>query len=283
MKKRTITLYLLLGLAVITSVFFLFKTKGLEHQLQVSETDKVRLADKVADYEQLRSIDSMLVDGNYNSALREYNFQLENKLGNDSIGLQLRISLAENLKKWASKEKSRQDSLALAEIDSVQNREVASPTEIRQYDSLSFALEKSRVQLRTVQRQLKQKSFGQYLRFESQKGNQMHYVGQVKGGKANGYGIALLDTGSRYEGQWQNGQRHGEGTFYWPDGEYYVGSYLNDKRNGLGTYHWPNKEKYIGQWKDDKRNGEGTFYGEDGKVVTSGIWKEDKLDKPNKG
>jgi len=283
MKKRTLTLYLLLGLSVVTAIFLLFRTNGLQQQLKKSEVSKSGLEKKVFEHQELMRIDSMLVEGDYNSALKQYNFQLENKLGNDSIGLQLRIALTEDLQKWRSAEQAISDSLAKNSLDSIQNEMAATPKEIRRYDSLSFVLEKTKVQMSNMRRQLKEKSFGQYMQFKSQKGNQMHYVGEVKNDKANGYGIALLDTGSRYEGQWKNNQRHGEGTFYWPDGEYYVGNYVSDRRNGAGTYYWPNKEKYIGQWKDDKRNGQGTFYGKDGEVVTKGIWKDDKLDKPEKG
>ncbi|WP_339704727.1 hypothetical protein [uncultured Kriegella sp.] len=282
MKKRTIILYLLLATSVVTALFFLFRTQGLKQQLKETELKQTRLEVQVDEHKKLMRIDSMLVDGNYNSALREYTFQLENKLGNDSIGLQLRIALAENLKRMEASNNTQIDSLALKALDSLQETSKVTPREIRQYDSVSFALEKMKVQLQTMQRQQRKKSFGEYLRFKSQKGNQLHYVGQVQNKKANGYGIALFDTGSRYEGQWKDNQRHGEGTFYWPDGEYYIGSYINDRRNGNGTYYWPNKEKYAGQWKDDKRNGQGTFYGADGKVVTSGVWKNDKLQKPNK-
>jgi len=132
-----------------------------------------------------------------------------------------------------------------------------------------------------MRNKLRNKAIGEYLTFSNTKGSQMHYVGQVKNGKANGFGVALLNTGSRYQGAWRNNQRHGDGSFYWADGQYYIGSYSNDLRNGQGTYYWPNGEKYVGQWKDDKRNGEGVFYGKDGAIITSGIWKNDKLADKN--
>ena len=161
--------------------------------------------------------------------------------------------------------------------DSTKMETLTSARELNSYDSLNFIIEKKQVQLNALRAQLERKSFGEYLRFKSKKNNQMHYVGQVKNKKANGIGIALLDTGSRYEGEWKDNERHGQGTFYWADGERYEGSYSNDKRSGLGTYYWPNGEKYVGQWAEDKRNGAGTFYGSDGEVVTKGIWKNDKL------
>ena len=128
-----------------------------------------------------------------------------------------------------------------------------------------------------LRRQLHQKSFGEYLTFTNSKGSQIHYVGKVKGGKANGHGVAILNTGSRYVGEWKDNQRHGYGTFYWKDGEFYEGQYKNDKRSGQGTYYWPNGEKYVGQWKDDQRSGKGAFYSKDGKLMASGVWEDDKM------
>lgn len=199
------------------------------------------------------------------------------------MDIPLRIAIAEKLLKA---EKAGAKSARKEEVnpDSLQTEAVVQLPELRAYDSLNFVLEKTRVQLTRLSRQLKQKSFGEYLTFKSKKGNQLHYVGQVKNGKANGFGIALLDTGSRYEGEWKDNQRQGEGTFYWADGQYYVGTYEGDKRSGFGTYYWPNGEKYAGEWKEDKRSGTGKFFDADGDIVTGGRWQDDKLvDADKKG
>ncbi|WP_343486286.1 hypothetical protein [Allomuricauda sp. d1] len=276
--KRQLITYALLGLATAFAVFYGFKAYKLKQELKAEVEKEAEIQKEVESHQKLLRIDSMLVEGEYSSALRAYNAAFDNKDIDDVAGVQLRIDIAEQLLRMKSGEHPSQAALAVRDsLDSIQMRLASMPLEVRQYDSISFALEKTKVQLANMRSQLQRKSFGEYLQFTNSKGSQMHYVGQVSGKKANGYGVALLNTGSRYEGEWKDNQRHGEGSFYWSDGEYYVGSYENDQRNGLGTYYWPNGEKYVGSWKDDKRNGKGIFYGKDGNIITEGIWKADKL------
>ena len=78
---------------------------------------------------------------------------------------------------------------------------------------------------KSLTHQLARKSTSGYLTFSDSKGIKIHYVGEVKEGKALGQGVGLYSTGSRYEGEWQDNLRHGDGTFFWPDGEYYKGSF----------------------------------------------------------
>ncbi len=274
MKKRIVIPYLLLAAATVVSLFFMFRAQGYQNQLQKKQQINERLTHTLSNYEEVTRIDSMLVEGNYSGALSSYNESLT-RLDDGKEIIPLHIAIAEKM--MALKEEERQlDTIAAISVDSLTASAALSSKELRKYDSINFILKKTKVQLNSMRKQLQQKSFGEYLTFKSKKGNRMHYVGRVKNGQANGTGIAILDSGSRYEGEWQDNQRHGQGAFYWKDGEYYVGNYANDKRNGLGTYYWPNKEKYVGQWKDDKRNGKGTFYSKDGKEIT-GVWKEDKL------
>ncbi len=285
MKKqnRTIISYLLLVIAAGIIVFYQLKTSNLQNELQANRALNEQFDTRMTVYNSLLQIDSALVKGNYQAALRAYQERLSATGKNDSTGIQLRISLAERLMKMQDALHSDASLIArLQALDSNQIKHSVTPKEIRQYDSLNFAFEKTKVRLARMERQLQKKSFGEYLTFTSSKGSQMHYVGQVKDKKANGHGLALLDTGSRYEGEWKDNQRHGKGTFYWPDGEYYVGNYINDKRHGQGTYYWPNGEKYTGAWKADQRSGEGVFYGKDGKIMANGIWQEDKLVEADK-
>ena len=276
MEKKKIIFYTITGLAILFGLFFLFKSDKIKTELEHTKAKQAKLESELIGFKHLLGIDTTLVSGNYNDALKAYNIFLNDANGQDSVGTGLRIELAKKLIQLRVRATAL-DTITEKQPDSVDARGDALAAEIRQYDAVSFELEKARVQLAQMKRQLKERSQGEYLSFKSQKGNQMHYVGAVKNNQAHGFGVALLDTGSRYEGEWKNNARHGEGAFYWPDGEYYIGSYANDQRNGLGTYYWPNGEKYIGQWKDDKRNGQGTFFGKDGEAVTSGLWKDDKL------
>ena len=273
MKKRIILPYLLLAATLLVAIGLFFRTNSLQNQLQEQSSNTADLNIRLLTYEELLSKDSLLLDGDYDDALVAYE-KIAKEIGDDRMGVKLRIALAEKIKTYSQHKNEPTQEI---ESDSLTLPNASDPIEIRRYDSLSFAHEKVKIQLDRLRKQLKQKSFGEYLTFKSKKGNKMHYVGQVKNNKANGYGIAFLDTGSRYEGQWKDNQRHGEGKFYWPDGEYYVGTYVNDKRNEHGAYYWPNGEKYVGSWKDDKRNGKGEFYASDGNMLTSGTWEDDKL------
>ncbi len=284
-KKRTkIIAIAALALTTLLAIYGLFRASSLKQQLDAAETKTMKLATELSVQEELRQIDSLLALGEYQAAITASNSQLNNKDLQDISGVQLRVDIAEKLLQLKTSKNPLQDSIkAKDSLDSIQAARFSGfSRELQQYDSLSFALEKTKVQLANVRRQMQKKSFGEYLTFTNKKGSLMHYVGEVKHKKANGYGIALLNTGSRYEGEWKDNQRHGYGSFYWADGEYYVGNYVNDLRNGEGTYHWPNGEKYVGQWKDDRRNGNGVFYGADGDIVTQGTWENDKLVKQDK-
>lgn len=279
MKIKKYLPFVLLALVTAGMLFFVSKSIKLQKEFaQAAEENKI-ISEKLNAYEQLTEIDSLLLQGDYNTAIDSYNAAMNFKEENNRV-IPLRIALAEKLRNTNTGIYAVQNS-TVDEQDTLPasgwNEELA----VRKYDSLSFSLEKTKVQLARLKKQLQQKSFGEYLTFKSKKGSQMHYIGQVKDGKAHGFGVALLDTGSRYEGEWQNNQRHGEGTFYWPDGEYYVGNYKNDKRSGFGSYHWPNGEKYTGEWEDDKRSGTGKFYDAEGDVVAGGEWNDDKLVEVN--
>ncbi|TDS15095.1 hypothetical protein DFQ03_1731 [Maribacter caenipelagi] len=278
MKKRDVTLYGLLAIISILAIYFGIKSSTLQNEIGESSKAKEELDVLVTGNKELVAIDSVLMKGDYNKAIEFYNTTLENHEELNSV-IPLRIALAQKLMQNDIKRSSEKVNEAIS-IDSIAIAPI-SQSEIRSIDSLNFALEKARVQLSNMRKQLNNKSFGEYLSFTSKKGTALHYVGQVKNNKANGAGIAVLETGSRYEGEWKDNLREGNGTFYWADGEYYIGSYKDDMRNGEGTYFWPNGEKYKGQWKNDKRNGKGIFHKKDGSVI-SGIWENDKLKEADK-
>lgn len=289
MKRPLITplLGILLIIALSLSAYFGFKTYQLSAQLEANRSFINDLDEQMAEQKELKEIDAMLVDGNYTEALNAYEAQYQKEAIKDGPSIEMRVALIKELLRLRyENQMAALQSEKEEEIDSALLAMGPRPQDIRQSDSLTFALEKARVQINYLKKQLNNKSFGEYLKFTNSKGSQMHYVGQVKNGKANGYGVALLNTGSRYEGQWKDNMRHGVGTYYWSDGQYYVGEYKNDKRNGQGTYYWPNGERYAGQWEDDERDGKGVFYGKDGQVIADGTWEDDKLEesvKPSKG
>lgn len=279
MKKKDTILYALLSITTLVAVYFGLKSSSLKQEISKTKRVKEDFEVLVNNNNALLKIDSILINGKYNEAIASYTSTLENSK-EINLGIPLRIELAEKLRDTDLKN-SMNSRLEKNNIDSRSNNETT-PQELRKLDSLRFALEKARVQVSNMRNQLKNKSYGEYLSFSSKKGTALHYIGQVNNKKANGTGIALLETGSRYEGEWKDNERSGNGTFYWPDGEYYIGNYENDMRNGNGTYYWTNGDKYVGQWKDDKRSGRGNFYDKDGNLKTSGIWENDKLKESDK-
>ncbi|WP_420399722.1 hypothetical protein [Flagellimonas sp.] len=286
MKKRLNQLtYILFGLTFLLGGFYFLKTKNLQEELLIKNQEIEELANATEmDEPNLSEIDAMIIDGDdYSQALEAYQEKYEEHLLSEEAELKLRIALTQKMMALKAQPKQNDEVLDLQhQLDSLTTILESAPKEIHQYDSLNFALEKSKVQIARMQKQLRRKSSGEYLTFTNSKGSLMHYVGQVKDGKANGYGVAILNTGSRYVGEWKDNQRHGEGSFYWADGQHYTGSYVNDKRSGKGTYHWPNGEKFVGLWKDDERMGEGAFYGKKGDIVASGVWENDELVVTNK-
>lgn len=276
LSKKNIVLYGAVAVLCMLAGFYFVKSQRLSTALDASLAGATIAARQMQDELEIRSIDSLLSQGKYKTALDEYAKVLAKDSGLNKGEIEMRINLTRQLISLESKvgtsTSGPRDSV---QIDTIMV--TITPAEIRAYDSLRFELEKSEVEISHLKRKLQNQAIGTYITFDSRKGNHIHYVGEVQDGKANGRGIAILNTGSRYEGQWKNNMRHGDGTFYWPDGEYYVGNYQNDIRNGRGTYYWPSGEKYIGEWHNDKRNGEGVFYGEDGEVIARGIWKNDEL------
>ena len=285
MRKPYITpiLALSLILAVGSAIYFGIKSNDLESQLQANKEFLSEMDGRMTAQRELSRIDAMLIEGDYKEALQAYEERFEEEEIQDGQSIEMRVALIKELLRLRYENQlASMQAAQLEEIDSIQADGLEAAKDIMLADSLSFALEKAKVQLNCLKKQLKEKSFGEYLTFTNSKGSKMHYVGQVKNGKANGYGVALLSTGSRYEGLWKDNMRHGEGTYYWSDGQFYVGQYENDKRNGHGTYYWPNGEKYAGHWENDERDGKGTFYGKDGEVVAAGTWDDDKLEETAK-
>nr|WP_321412854.1 hypothetical protein [uncultured Allomuricauda sp.] len=279
MKLKKYTPFILLAIFAVGLLFFVSKSVQLQKDLAQVKKENKNISNRINVYEELAKIDSLLLQEDYDAAIASYNASIQSAEENNMI-IPLRIALAEKLKGTQQNNNPITDSVVSAK-DTLAISNWSEEVALRKYDSLNFSLEKARVQLAHLKKQLRQKSFGEYLTFKSKKGNPLHYIGQVKDGKAHGFGVALLETGSRYEGEWVNNQRHGEGTFYWADGEYYKGSYKDDQRNGYGTYYWTNGEKYTGEWKNDKRNGAGRFYDAEGDVVAGGEWDNDKLVEVN--
>ena len=84
------------------------------------------------------------------------------------------------------------------------------------------------------------------------------YVGYMDGNwQREGYGILLLNDGSKYEGTFKNNKFFGKGRLIKSIGEYYEGEFKNNKANGFGKLVKKNGAIYVGYWKNDKQQGKG--------------------------
>jgi len=107
----------------------------------------------------------------------------------------------------------------------------------------------------------------------------IRYIGEVKQGKAQGFGYAIFDKKGFYEGYWNKNLRNGNGKYTWQNGDFYEGKYFNGLRNGFGTYHFSSGEQYIGQWQNDLRHGHGVLLAKNGKVLFKGEWIDNEPHK----
>ncbi len=279
-SKTIIFISFLLFISLTTNTIYTgVKQNDLQKEITELQSDYSLLKEKRNKEDNLTHIDSLLIKGEYETALVSYKENFQDSLYKPDIDyVQFRIQIAKqfiDLKKQTGVENNRNNIFnnnkrALKKSD-------ANLVTSKSYDSLYNALINVKKQLNYFKNKLNSKPSLQYLKFKSTKKHILHYVGKTYKEKANGYGIALFDTGGRYEGGWKNNKRNGKGVFYWADGEHYEGDYKNDLRNGKGTYFWKNGKKFIGEWKDDKREGKGIYYDKKGKIKAKGIWKNDKL------
>ncbi|WP_343768339.1 hypothetical protein [Gangjinia marincola] len=271
-KKTILVPVLALSTLVASACAIYFGLKASEVDMVQSKSNKEEIITNQIEKESVAKVDSLFFNGNYKEAAQLARELKQGQHFSNDNSLALRIRMANSLMKMGGANSSLRDRF------NENGDSISDSLKIKtQEDSLINLLKDSRIEVARLKQRLRKNPASDYLSFKTSKGTLLHYVGAVENEQANGFGIALLETGSRYEGQWKNNQRHGYGKFFWDDGEQYEGEYKNDKREGLGTYYWDNGEKYVGEWKDDRRNGEGKFYNRRGKLKTSGIWKDDKL------
>jgi len=280
--KKTTTIIIAIILVVLSSalaVYYYLEARNLEGKLASANVQHEDSTKSDISYSRFEVVDSLILKEDYQNALLQYQDMLPQSSGTLRQIIQTRIKILSKLSGYNDqKEFSNPSSTSTTVVNS--NKAVNSVgANHPMFDSLNFALAKANARIENLKRQLKNNQNGAHLTFTNTSENEVNYIGQVKNDMANGNGVALFNTGSRYEGEWDNNMRHGEGVYYWPDGQYYKGQFNNDKREGKGVYYWPNGDKFVGQWKDNKRSGFGTFYDKDNNVVAKGIWKDDKLVK----
>lgn len=113
--------------------------------------------------------------------------------------------------------------------------------------------------------------------FNSPQGAKIQYVGEIKNGKASGFGMGIWQTGHKYEGLWSEGLKEGLGIYRFANGEVYHGEFSSNKRAGKGVYFFKNGDRYAGWWDEDIRVGVGAVFSKSDKIKKAGIWSNDRL------
>lgn len=233
--------------------------------------------------------DQSYMEGDYREALEQYYKLFNIKEFEDQELIKFRINRIEELLNPVDTVESESEEIKAykytinelkVERDSIYNAtdSVVSSLE-KQLNTKDEEIKTLEDQIASKNKSLRKEEKIQVISFKNSKGGNIHYLGEVEDGQANGGGVGIWNTGSIYKGDWKNNKRHGEGKFEWADGHTYEGDYEDDKRSGDGTYSWPSGERYVGEWKDDKRNGQGILYDKDGNVQFDGKWIDDNIVK----
>lgn len=132
-------------------------------------------------------------------------------------------------------------------------------------------------------------------------GETITYVGEIKGGKPNGLGLAIYhnDYALRYAGYFVNGKYEGKGALVFTDGSFlsgtwkagklngpganfnkdrdlYVGGFLNGEKSGAGTFIYADNGFLQGNFKNDQYDGRCIFIGSDGDIISDNIYANGK-------
>lgn len=281
-RVRFMLITLLVILLVATG--YLLQQKSLaERQLEEQSARNKELTEQKQFFNEQARIDTLLLEGKTDEAMELYEDQISRADSSYKALAKAHFQVAKKLVETQQqyREESRYRNIALKEEKQLKNlrdslKEVSHSYSARR-DSLSREIISTRKRMQSLQREINEKAGRNFLTFNSSKGNKVYYMGEIEDDKANGQGVGIWLTGSKYEGKWKDNMRHGEGVFEWEDGERYEGEYRNDLREGQGVYYWSNGQKYVGGWADDKRSGEGVFYDQEGEVLAEGLWKNDEL------
>lgn len=117
--------------------------------------------------------------------------------------------------------------------------------------------------------------------------NGTKYIGLFSDGKPFKHGVVFYKNGDKYVGNWSDWKKNGNGTLFKSNGKSEHGTWkadelINDKKlvgcisgdckNGKGVYIYQDNTRYEGEFKDGLANGTGVCFYADGSVY-SGQWK----------
>lgn len=294
-KPQRNILFAAFGATLVGAAIYMAGLKSDLHRLQQEQNEQFAneqaknadLQNQLLVYKQLIASDNLYFQGDYQEALAHFKtLANEFTLTDQQIELlNLRsqhlsnLTLSDDPKSALLQiQKAQNEALTIEKINLTQQIDSLLRNGNKQDLSLQDKIKNLEKTIAEKEKRLAQKDKLQVLSFKNDKGNLVHYLGEVKNGKAEGNGIGIWETGGIYKGNWLNNQRHGEGSYTWKDGHIYEGTFVNDIREGEGTYTWSSGEKYVGEWRNNQRHGTGILYDKDNNVKLQGQWKNDKFE-----
>ncbi len=168
-NKTKVALYTLLGIITAVALYFFWQTQSIKKDFETYR--EVNAQDSTDIFiEELKTIDSLLFEGNYDEAASLYEQKLNNVPDTLKNWLTNRLNFLDQFKKYKRQATAARKDVGKTKQDST-NLQVEMPLEDpRKMDSILFVLKKSRLKIQNLQRQLEQKATGEYLTFQSSKG-----------------------------------------------------------------------------------------------------------------
>ncbi len=273
---------------IVLSTWYSNKISRFEGEIGVQKARVDSLNAELLWLKQLTGVDNNFISGEYVVAKTEYQRILNGLPSNHPLqaSVELRLARISSIENASNSDATIKDvesmQLALKQRDEIiellnNTLDSLNTEHTNERNQLSLQIKEQETELTQRLNEIHRKEKIQVISFKSQKGKLIHYLGEVKDGKANGGGVGIWSTGSIYKGEWKENLRHGQGKYQWADGDVYEGSYVNDMREGEGVYHWTSGEHYDGEWSGDKRNGYGKLFDKDKNLTYEGQWRNDKI------
>lgn len=106
-------------------------------------------------------------------------------------------------------------------------------------------------------------------------GSQEVYMGELKDGLKEGYGIQVWPNGSIYEGYWKQSKRDILGLMVFDDGDVYEGEWKEGKMSGIGIFKSADTFEYQGSFEANEAHGRGQEHWMCG-ISLRGTWETGK-------
>lgn len=112
---------------------------------------------------------------------------------------------------------------------------------------------------------------------ETPNGSKWTYIGDVKDGKANGWGAQYWSTGQILRGEFKGNNLNGQGDSQTPGNFRTIGAFNDGSANGEAMMLQSNGRVTKGNYSNGRLDGYGAMYGADGVLLSKGVWRAGSL------